>query len=176
MKKLSIIIFACISVLTVILFVVFNFAVYPKKYKNFVVTYAEKFGVEPALVYAIIKVESNFDKEAMSSAGALGLMQIMPSTAKWISGELGENFEKDDLFDEETNIRFGCFYLKYLYSKLKTTGAVICAYNAGETAALLWVNESGEIDESKITYSETKNYFKKVTSYYETYKNSQIFK
>ena len=103
-------------------------------------------------------------------------MQIIPATAKWVASELGEVYSSESLFDEETNIRYGCYYLNYLFSKLKTTSAVICAYNAGETAALLWIDEKGEVDKDKITFKETKNYYSKVISYYNTYKNSEIFK
>ena len=170
------IVFAIVSAATLVLFVVFNFVVFKRKYQSQVARFAEDFDIDPALVYAIIKVESNFKKDAVSSAGAIGLMQIIPSTAKWIAGELGENFDKENLFDPETNIKYGCFYLNYLYSKFEKMSAVLCAYNAGESVAIFWVDESGEIDEDKITYPETKNYLKKVQSYYKVYKNSQICK
>ncbi|GFR34887.1 hypothetical protein TCEA9_06990 [Thermobrachium celere] len=65
------------------------------------------------LVFAVIKVESNFDKNAVSNKGAVGLMQIKPSTAEYISNLLkDDSFDKSKLFDPDLNIRYGCFYLK----------------------------------------------------------------
>ncbi len=175
MKKLVLILFSIITVIAVILFIIFNFVVTPKKYNYYVEKYAEKYSLEPELVYAIIKVESNYDKNAISSAGAMGLMQIIPKTGAWIAGELNENFSKEELINEETNIKYGCFYLNYLFSKFNSLDAVICAYNAGETVVRGWLNETGEVDENKITYAETKNYYKKVLEYYNTYKNSENY-
>lgn len=174
MKKLILILFAVAFGGVTILFIVFNFALAPKKYKNFVLVYSNMFEVDASLVYAIIKVESNFDRFAVSSADARGLMQIMPSTAKWISKELGEEFVVDNLFFEETNIKYGCFYLRYLFSKFATMGAVICAYNAGETVVRSWLDENGEVDEDKISFPETKKYYFKVLGYYNIYKNNEV--
>lgn len=167
--------FSSALILTIILFSIFNFVVTPKKYNNYVEVYAEEYNLDRALVYAVIKVESDFNKKALSSAGAMGLMQLIPSTASWIAGELGENFEKDNLYDPETNIKYGCFYLNYLFGKFNDISAVVCAYNAGETIVKNWLNESGKIEESKITYSETKKYYKKVLGYYNTYQNNEIY-
>lgn len=174
MKRKIIIIFLIFTICIFALFSIFNFVLFPKKYKNFVVYYSEKYSLEISLVYAIIKTESNFDKTAVSNSNAMGLMQIIPSTAKWIAESLGEEYSDGMLFDAETNIRFGCFYLNYLFNKFNDVGTVICAYNAGESVVRNWFDNSGKVDVEKITFLETKNYYKKVIGYYNIYKNKQI--
>lgn len=160
--------------MVMIFFIIFNFIIYPTKHKNYVLEYAEKYNLEPALVYAVIKTESNFDTQAVSPSNARGLMQIIPSTANWIAEELKIEYSDEILFDAETNINFGCFYLNYLMSKFSDLGTVICAYNAGETIVKKWLNNEGIIDLDKITYPETKNYYKKVMGYYKVYKSNLI--
>lgn len=175
-KKLSLIIFCVTVVILSCFFIIFNYIVIPKKYKNFIIQYSFDYSIEPALVYAIIKAESNFDKNATSSAGAMGLMQIIPSTAKWIAGELKLDYNSINMYNPETNIRFGCFYLDYLFDRFANMNAVICAYNAGETVVKNWLDVSGNIDESKISYPETKAYYKKVLNYYNIYIEDEIWK
>jgi len=174
MKKKIIIIFSIICMLVIILFIMFNFILYPTKHKNYVLIYAEKYNIDVSLIYAIIKTESNFDAKAVSPSNARGLMQIIPSTAKWIASELNIDYNDEILFNSETNINFGCFYIDYLFKKFNDMDIVICAYNAGETIVKTWLDENGKLDESKINYKETENYLKKVRSYYNIYKNKQI--
>lgn len=150
-----------------------NFVIFPKKYKNFVVEFSEKYGLEVALVYASIKQESDFDKKAVSKSGALGLMQILPSTAKWIASELEIEYNKEIMFEPKVNIEFGCFYLSYLFKKFNDIEIVVCAYNAGETKVLEWI-ENGRINKNLISYPETLNYLKKVMGYYKVYKNKLV--
>lgn len=173
-NKLIIIIFSSFLILTIVLFSVFNFVFYPKKYSDYVSFYSKKYDIDSALVFAVIKAESDFDKNAKSKSGAIGLMQIIPRTAKWIAEELDENFDENNLFKPETNVRYGCFYLSYLFGKFGDINSVICAYNAGESVVRGWLDDEGNLDESKITYSETKNYLKRVRKFYRAYKNSKI--
>lgn len=151
------------------MFCIFNFVLYPKKYNNFVTAYANNYNLPTALVYAVIKTESNFDNNAKSPAGAMGLMQLIPATAKWIAGKFTEIYEENKMYDPETNIKYGCFYLNYLYEKFKNFDVVICAYNAGEVAVKKWLDENGNLVEAKIDYKETKNYYLKVKGYYNVY-------
>ena len=174
MRKRSILIFSIICFIVIFLFLIFNLLISPKKYKNYVVQYAEEYSLEIPLVYAIIKVESNFKKDATSPSNAMGLMQIIPSTAKWIAQELSLDYNAINIYDAKTNIKFGCFYLNYLFSKFNDIETVICAYNAGETIVKKWLNENGIIDKNKISYPETKNYLTKVKRYYQIYKNNEI--
>ena len=101
-------------------------------------------------------------------------MQIIPLTAKWIASEFNEEYSEEKLYDAETNIKYGCFYLNYLYEKLNNMDAVICAYNAGETVVKNWLDNTGNVIAEKISYSETKNYYKKVKGYYSIYKHKEI--
>mgnify|MGYP006308019583 FL=1 len=107
----------------------------PVKYKNEIDKYAEEFSLQPELLAAIIYVESRFDKYSVSSKGAVGLMQLMPSTAYWVAKELGyKDFSLQDLDDPDLNIKFGSWYFAYLYQKFdKDLIKTIAAYNAGET-------------------------------------------
>lgn len=174
MKRKVLIIFL-VSIVILFSFGLFiNLWLAPKKYKNFVVTFSDDYDLDIALVYSIIKVESDFDKDAVSKSGAMGLMQILPSTAKWIAKELGVDFEKQNLFEPELNIRFGCYYLRYLFDKFYDREIVICAYNAGEGKVQDWIY-NGKIDKSKIDYTETKNYLMKVNSYFSVYKSKLVF-
>lgn len=173
MRKKILIIFVFSCVILFFVGMIFNFIIRPQKYKNFALAYAEEYELDLALVYSIIKVESNFKKDAVSKSGALGLMQILPSTAKWISSELDVDYSSDIMFDAETNIRFGCFYLRYLFDKFNNKDIVICAYNAGEGKVQDWI-ENGSLNENKIDYQETKNYLAKVNKYFNLYSNNLI--
>ena len=149
--------------------------VFPRKYKNHVVAFSEEYGLDKALVYAIIKVESDFNKTAISKSGALGLMQILPNTAKWIAKELNQEYNNEIMFEPEINIKFGCFYLRYLFDKFDDIDKVICAYNAGEGKVFDWI-ENGELVRDKIDYNETKNYLSRVEGYFRIYKNKLIYR
>lgn len=170
MKKIWLWAFLAITVASVILFIVFNFIVFKNPQSKIINKYADNYGLETALVYSIIKNESGFNSKAVSRSGAIGLMQLMPSTAKWIAGELGVFYSDDILFDEDTNVCFGCFYLNYLFKKFKSEDIVICAYNAGESKVLSWLDENGNLDKSKIDYDETKTYLDRVLKTKEIYK------
>ena len=173
MKKKIIVIFSISIVILFFAAILFNFVICPKKYKNFAVAYSEEFDLELALVYSVIKVESDFNDKAISKSGAVGLMQILPSTGKWIAGKLGVEFDNETLFSPEQNIKFGCFYLRYLFNKFDDLDSVICAYNAGEGKVLDWI-EGGKLKKDKIDYQETKNYLEKVSHYYRLYNNKLI--
>lgn len=148
---------------------------YPKKYSMYINLMSEKYDVDKALIYSIINTESKFSPNATSEKGAMGLMQIIPSTATFIAQELDvENFKVDDMYVPKTNIEFGVYYLKYLYSKFDSADAVICSYNAGETVVRRWLNDKTYSADGKtfvkIPYKETANYLKKVKQNYKVYK------
>lgn len=116
-----------------------------------------KHGVDPSLVKAIVKAESDFDPNAISRAGAKGLMQLMPDTAKLM--------RVNDIFNPEDNVDGGIRYLKYLLKLFSyDMKLAVAAYNAGENAVLKY----GAIP----PYSETRTYVKRVTRYYKLYKAS----
>ena len=126
------------------------------------------------MVYAIIKAESDFQEDAVSLAGAVGLMQLLPRTAKWIAEEVDGVYYYEELFNKAKNIEYGCYYLRYLFDKFNDMDIVICAYNAGETKVREWV-EDGNLVLNKIDYPETRNYLKNVKGYYRIYKNKELF-
>lgn len=173
MRKKVLIIFVLSCVILFFVSIIFYFVIRPQKYKNYALSYAEEYDLDLALVYSVIKVESNFKKDAVSRSGALGLMQILPNTAKWIAEELGVEYGRDIMFDAGINIRFGCFYLRYLFDKFNNKDIVICAYNAGEGKVQDWI-ENGKLNVDKIDYQETKNYLAKVNKYFNLYSNNLI--
>ena len=102
------------------------------------------------------------------------MMQIMPKTGQWISELLGyRNFREEDLFDPEINVRFGCCYLFYLFTRFSEEWQVVAAYNAGEGQVAEWLAK--EIDETTVPFSETSNYLKKVKRAKEYYKDKKFF-
>ena len=160
-------------------FVIFSALVYatynvafPRKYRYFVEYYSEKYNLETNMVYAVIKTESNFEADALSSKNAMGLMQITGSTGKWAAELMGnEYFEEYMLFDEETNIEMGCWYLNRLVKNYGSTDIALAAYNAGGGNVSRWIREEGLTEENidAIPFAETRNYVEKVNTYTKIY-------
>lgn len=125
---------------------------------------------DPFLVAAVMREESHFNPGAVSPVGALGLMQIMPSTGKQIAKELGEGFRKGSLLDPNTSIRFGSWYLGQILKRFNGDAVLaIAGYNAGPNAAARWAAAlPGETDEfvESIPYEETRGYVKRVLRSY----------
>jgi len=146
--------------------------VYPIEYKELVFEYADIYGLERALVFAVIKTESGFDENAESNAGAIGLMQITSETGKYIADKLG--VEQYDLKDAETNINFGCYYIKYLYLRFKDIDTALIAYNAGEGNVSSWLSNPEYSNDGKtldsIPFAETTEYIKKIRENFSKYK------
>lgn len=146
---------------------------YPKVFNEIVNRISKNFDIDPALIFAIMREESRFDKRAVSPAGAIGLMQLMPATAKREAKKAGMTIkEEKDIFETEKNIAIGSYYLKKLINEFGSIVLAIAAYNAGENAVYSWLNENKyrQIDEfiEDIPYSETRAYVKRVlTSYFE---------
>ena len=145
-------------------------ALYPLAYKGHVKKYASKFGIDPMWIRSIMREESHFKVDILSRSNAHGLMQILPSTGKWIADKLGEKkFNKSKLWDPELNIRYGSWYLKYL-SDLFNGDMFLAsaAYNGGQGNIQRKV-EAGPNKElpvldrlDKIPLPETRDYYKKV--------------
>lgn len=146
----------------------------PIQYAEYVEAASTEFGLDKFLVYAIISTESGFDPEARSSAGAVGLMQLLPDTARWIAEKYSLSVNPEALTDPETNIRLGCCYFSYLLSRFNgSTDLAITAYNGGEGNVSQWLqNEKYSSDGQSlyaIPYKETSKYLSKVTTRYEIY-------
>ena len=151
-------------------------AAHPDKYKEIITEYSERYAVPESVIYAVIKVESNFKASAVSRAGAMGLMQMMPNTFLWLTGEehLGEGLSYLSLFDPDVSIRYGTYYLKYLYDKFDGNWeTVYAAYNGGEGNVAKWLADPEFSDEDgnllDIPFAETKNYVQKVKKERNTY-------
>lgn len=143
---------------------------HPKKYSEYVSKYSKEYGIPEHIIYAVIKVESDFDPKARSSAGAMGLMQMMPKTFKWLSGSehLNEHhLTSASLFDPEVSIRYGVYYLSYLYKSFDMNiNTTLAAYNAGEGNVREWLSDPRYSDMAGnltyIPFKETRNYVEKV--------------
>lgn len=143
----------------------------PVKHEGAIITSAQRHGIDPLLACAIIKCESNWNESAVSAAGAVGLMQLMPAT----SAELAEYglvdasaYDPTNLTDAETNIEYGCAYLGQLESQLSSTDEVIAAYNAGPGSVEDWLSGGGDIADV-IGFPETALYLTRVNETYERY-------
>ena len=141
---------------------------YPRKYTEYVEKYSDAYGVPEDIIYAVIRTESSFDKNAISSAStpAHGLMQLTEETYFWIAEMLGENPSAFDIYDPETNIKYGVYYLSFLYNRYKIWDTAFAAYNAGPGNVDKWLEDSnisdGEGSLTSIPFKETRNYVKKV--------------
>ncbi|MFH1875032.1 MAG: transglycosylase SLT domain-containing protein [Pseudomonadota bacterium] len=144
---------------------------YPQAYQAIVQRFVGQ-NLDPDLVYSLMRAESTYQPEVVSAAGAIGLMQLMPTTAKRMSDELGETkFDVHDLYKPAKNIEYGITYLKKLYDLFPdNTAAVLASYNAGEEAVARWLNH-GQYDDieefiEEIPYDQTNQYVKKVLRFY----------
>ena len=125
---------------------------YPLRYEHIVRGHAENYRLDPALVAAVIYQESKFRADARSDSGAVGLMQLLPDTAKGIATRTGgSQFEVDDLYDPEINVRYGSWYLRHLIDKYGTEERALAAYNGGQ----------GNLDRG-VMYPETRHYVDRV--------------
>ena len=149
--------------------------IYPRKYRAHVEQHANFYGVEPNLVYAIMKAESGFRPRVVSYAGAIGLMQIMPETYEQdISKKLGLEADASLLYDPETNIRAGVWYIAKWYAYYGTAVEALAAYHAGVGNVNKWraagyVDEYGILDVKQIPIEGTQNYVNTVLYYKSQY-------
>ena len=148
---------------------------YPLYYEHLVEKYAEKYNVNAELIYAMILEESRYCKDAISWAGAIGLMQIMPSTGRELARQLNiRRFRASMLKDPEVNIRMGTKYIGYLNSVFDDNAMLVSgAYNGGPGRMKRWLESKNikDIDEfvEKITIRETRLHIKKVINSYDNY-------
>jgi soluble lytic murein transglycosylase len=138
---------------------------FPLEHVDVVREAAGRHRLDPALVAAVIYVESGFDATVESSRGAVGLMQVMPATADEIAQRTdGYRFTKADLRVPRVNVRYGCYYLRRLLERYE--GSVVCAlaaYNAGAGNVDEWLSsDSGELRPAAIPFEETRLFVQKV--------------
>lgn len=146
-------------------------AAYPIKYGSIVDKYSSEFDIDRSLVLSIMKNESGFSETAVSHKNAVGLMQITPDTAAWIAEK--NNVSDYCLADPEVNIRFSCWYLRYLCRNFGSLKTAVAAYNAGEGNVKKWLKDARYSTDGKelsdIPFGETEKYVVNVMSAYNIY-------
>ncbi len=147
--KTSILVFAAIA--TVAVFYLVASAVFPLAYSAEIGAAAERYGLEPALIRAVIWTESKYDEGAESEAGASGLMQLMPRTREWMAAEEGITADGS----AASEIMIGCAYLKRLMSICESEEEALMSYNAGYANVIRW-RRGG------VPYPETEEYVRRV--------------
>jgi soluble lytic murein transglycosylase len=131
---------------------------YPLAYEQIIRGHARNYGLDPALLAAVIYQESKFRSDARSKSGAVGLMQLKPETAQGIALRTGGTaFRVDDLLDPEINVRYGSWYLRHLFAKYGDERLVLAAYNAGQANVDKWRRNGGDIE-----FPETRAYVDRV--------------
>lgn len=141
---------------------------YPLRYASIVRGHAANYDLDPALLAAVIEQESKFDATARSSAGAVGLMQLQPATAKGIAKYTGgSKFVLSDLDDPEINVRYGAWYLHHLLQKYADERLALAAYNAGQENVDRW-----RAAHEGIQFSETRAYVDRVERLKDIYRRA----
>ena len=146
---------------------------YPVRYDEFVETYTTAHKLEKSFIYAVIKCESSFDPNAVSSVGARGLMQIMPETYRWLQSKTGDTNSDDQLFDPETSIRYGCMLYEILLQQFGDERVAVAAYHAGMGNVEKWLQDPQYSDDGKtlkeIPFPSTAKYADRVMRVREIY-------
>lgn len=149
--------------------------IYPTKYSEYVYKYAKEYELDPLLIFAIIKAESNFNPNVVSSSNAIGLMQLMDATAEELARKIDVEFmKKSSLYNPDLNIRLGTKYFSDLLKEYNGNKLLaLTAYNAGKGTLKRWI-EQGVIKEDgsdieNIPYKETNNYVRKIVRDYKIY-------
>ena len=180
MKK-TIIVFFVLMVLFVTICRCFNIEekillyLYPIKYKDIVYKYSEELDIDPLLTMAIIKTESNFKENCISRSGAIGLMQLMETTAKEQAEKLNIEYYENILYNPEDNVKLGLNYFKTLLDYFNDNYILaFTAYNAGLGNTEKWIEEGIISDKGmgieNIPFSETNMYVRKIIRNYTIYK------
>lgn len=147
---------------------------YPMRYEAEIRQAAEEFSLDPAYVASVALAESSFDAEAVSSVGAIGLMQIMPSTGEWIAGKLDEAFDAQRLYEPSVNLRYGCWYLRFLLDRydgdMRTAST---AYHQGQGRVDEWLQDPEYSEDGKtlsvISSNVTDTYVNRIMENYAHY-------
>lgn len=148
---------------------------YPMEYEEQIRKYAADNGIEPAYVASVVLAESSYRADAVSSVNAQGLMQILPDTGEWLSGKFNEEYVEGCLFDPDTNLRYGCWYLGWLMDRYD--GDMSCAssaYHQGQGVVDKWLQDPEYSADGRtlsvIPSDATRTYVDRILKYYEKYK------
>jgi soluble lytic murein transglycosylase len=141
---------------------------YPLRYQQIVRGHARNYDLDPDLLAAVIYQESKFRADARSDSGAIGLMQLLPNTAKGIALHTGGTaFRVADLYNPELNVRYGAWYLRHLLNKYGDERTALAAYNAGQDNVDRW-RRAGR----GIVFPETRAYVKRVEELKKIYREA----
>ncbi len=141
---------------------------YPLRYEQIVRGHAAHYRLDGALLAAVIFQESKFRAEARSDSGAIGLMQLLPETAKGIAQRTGgSRFRVLDLYDPEINVRYGAWYLRHLLDRYGDERLALAAYNAGQKNVDRWLRKG-----QGIAFSETRSYVNHVEHLKHVYRDA----
>lgn len=143
---------------------------YPRPYPEIVAAASAKYDIPVEVIYSVMKVESNFDVYAVSRAGALGLMQILPDTFVWLCERRKEKHDISMLFVAEINIDYGVYYMRYLLDYYEGDMTLVyAAYNAGMGNVNKWLkNQNGVLID--IPFEETRKYIERINNTINIYK------
>lgn len=148
---------------------------FPMNHEELIKKYVREFslkdyGLDEYHIAAVICTESRFDEKAESRKGAVGLMQVLPTTGEWAAEKIGmDDYTKDRLWEPAVNIRIGCWYLSYLCNMFDgDLRKVFAAYNAGPGNVKEWIEDGKLVN---IGHVETENYLVRVEKRYEFYKS-----
>jgi soluble lytic murein transglycosylase len=147
---------------------------YPIHYRESIGSVAERYGLDPYLVAAVVQTESGYDPKAVSPVGAVGLMQLMPDTAAWITGlGIWQGDDDPELTDAGDNLELGACYLAFLVESFGgQTRVALAAYNAGQGTVAEWVAAVGDPKSfglEDIQFPETREFVERVEYYWELY-------
>lgn len=148
---------------------------YPAYYRDVVLGAAERYNLDPLLLFSLIRLESLFDTTATAAAGEKGLTQVIPSTAEYIAGQLQwPDYQHSDLFRPYAGVEFGAFYLAEQMRRFSGSAiAALAGYNAGPGRAASWLDLAGgdpDLFMSVITIESTRGYVERVYSFYAIYR------
>lgn len=155
--------------------------IYPEEYSIYVTKYSEKYDVDTQLVYAVIKCESSFEPNAVSSVGAIGLMQLTEDTFDWVQSKYKQSdyydgepqYTADDLYSPEINIKYGTYLLKLHLREFGDVKTALAAYHAGRGNANGWLENSDYSKDGKTLvttpYKETNAYMQRVVEVRDKY-------
>ncbi len=142
---------------------------YPLEYEQLVRRAASAYDIDPALIAAVIYAESRFEPGVVSEAGAIGLMQLLPETGRWIATSTGgTRFAVRDLYNPRINVRLGSWYLRELLERYRgDLSFALAAYHAGQTNADRWLASGGGI-----RFGETRAYVESVLAARDVYRDT----
>jgi len=148
--------------------------IFPLDYWPIIKKYSDARGLDPYLMSALIAQESTFTADVRSSANAVGLMQLVPSTARRYAKKVGVRYTAATLTQAETNVRLGMTYFKDLVDRFGGAHFALASYNAGESRIAKWIADSPGLAQDEfiddIPFPETQNYVKRILGTAEDYR------